>query len=135
MVNIKSLLFWKTQQLIDVGIVVIDKVVVVKAYFSEISSKTYDDSCWGKKKSFIQAVHSDSLVDSERLEKDVQKAINELNGNGFEVVQITPITSGTYKFKDIYVNGSNSVLGGSDSGGYGYGYSYTDSLMILAKKS
>jgi hypothetical protein len=56
--------------------------------------------------------------------------VEKLNQDGFEVVSVTPVTSGDYSWK-TYAGG----VGDSSYGhGYGYGYSYTSSLIITARK-
>jgi hypothetical protein len=87
-----------------------DKVIRVKAQFVT----------WEEGLIFKEQKSSDCQVDSERLQRDVQLALEELNREGYEVVAITPITSGNYS------SSSN------DYGGYGYGFSYTDAILITA---
>ncbi len=72
---------------------------------------------------------SDSLVDSERLTKDLSTAIEKLNSDGYEVITVTPVISGLYDFVGV-----KDRISHDDQGGYGYGYSYTDSLIIVAKQ-
>jgi hypothetical protein len=54
------------------------------------------------------------IVDSDDLAHEIEKVTNELLQSGFEVVQITPINSGTV------ANGN--------------GYYQTESIIITAKK-
>lgn len=81
---------------------------------------------------------SDSKIDGKALSIEIEKAIADLNKDGFELVSITPISSGTYSYSNI----SSSVrveLGGRtemmDGGGWGYGFSYTSGVLLLGKKS
>ena len=88
-----------------------NKVVCVEAYF-----QTWEEKGWlgsTTKKS------SDCRIDAKRLQKDVQSAVEELNREGFEVVAITPLTSGMYE-----------ASGGYD--GWGYGFSFTEAVLITA---
>ncbi|MGM0951346.1 MAG: hypothetical protein ACQEW7_00055 [Pseudomonadota bacterium] len=78
-----------------------------------------------------QTGYSSCLMDGERLSQDIQKAVNELNNEGYEVVAVTPVISGNFNY-DYKTTGSGH---NGDSGyGYGYGYSYTEGVTIIAKK-
>ncbi|HDL8496445.1 hypothetical protein WFN89_20310 [Yersinia enterocolitica] len=85
-----------------------------------------------RKREVIQDGWSDCQIDGERLNEDVGRAINKLNREGYEVISITPATSGSwaYKYKQNSIRNGN----GDGSYGYGYGYSYTEGVMILEKK-
>ncbi len=91
-----------------------NKVVFVKAYFQPV----IDEKKW------VQTGYSDCKVDGERLAQDIQKAIDELNSDGYEIVSTVPVISGNHKY------GSAGA-----TGGYGYGYSYTEGIMIIARKT
>ena len=69
-------------------------------------------------------------IDSYQLSQTITQKVQELNDKGYEVVAITPITSGSHKHE--YDSGTE----GTDAGGYGYGYgySYTKALIITARK-
>ena len=101
-----------------------NKVVYVPAHFQQLAGKSAD--AWSKKTS---PKESDSLVDGERLSRDIAAAVEALNAEGYEVQSIMPITSGAYNFAQIH--GSGSVF---ESGGYGYGYSYTQGVTIIGKR-
>lgn len=85
-----------------------------------------------RKKEVVQDGWSDCQIDGERLNNDVGQVIDKLNRKGYEVISITPATSGTwaYKYKE------NTIHNGAGKGsyGYGYGYSYTEGVLVLAKK-
>lgn len=85
-----------------------------------------------RKKEVVQDGWSDCQIDGERLNNDVGNVIDKLNREGYEVISITPATSGTwaYKYKE------NTIHNGAGKGsyGYGYGYSYTEGVLVLAKK-
>ncbi|RLM18324.1 hypothetical protein BIY29_18475 [Brenneria alni] len=85
-----------------------------------------------RQKKVIQDGWSDCQIDGERLNEDVGRAIDKLNKDGYEVISITPATSGSwaYKYQQNDINNGN----GKGSYGYGYGYSYTEGVLILAKK-
>ncbi|MGI2259972.1 hypothetical protein [Shewanella sp. GXUN23E] len=101
-----------------------NKVLYVPAHFQTLPGKAAD--AWSKKKS---PGESDSLVDGERLSRDIAAAVETLNTEGYEVQSIMPITSGKYDFAAIH--GSGSVF---ESGGYGYGYSFTQGVTIIARR-
>lgn len=130
-----------------------NKTVVVKAYFItyEIEEpKIYDDSVGDKIKNFFlkaavnrqinsgvksnkepQKHISDKTIDIVRLNEDINREIIELNNSGYEVVSITPITSGEYKYdyEAPMINARDRP-----SYGWGYGFSYTCGVIIMAKK-
>lgn len=69
---------------------------------------------------------SQSKVNAEKLSNDLREAIDELNADGYEVINITPVISGSFDYQhDTIASGGY---------GYGYGFSYTDSLIVVAKK-
>ncbi|AMG59232.1 hypothetical protein [Pantoea vagans] len=80
----------------------------------------------------VQDGWSDCQIDGKRLTDDINKAIQSLNDEGYEVVSITPITSGNWALK--YEQNSHTNGNGKGSYGYGYGYSYTEGVMLLASK-
>jgi len=62
--------------------------------------------------------YSDSKIDGQGLSEDIQKAVDTLNKDGYEVVCVSEVISGSH-----------------DWGGHNhYGYSYTDGVNIIAKK-
>ncbi|WP_080068305.1 hypothetical protein, partial [Salmonella enterica] len=74
-----------------------------------------------RKKEVVQEGWSDCQVDGERLNEDITRTVDKLNQDGFEVISITPITSGNWGFK----YDSGSINNGTGRGGYGYGYGYS----------
>lgn len=84
---------------------------------------------------------SDCEIDGVRLAEDLALAVEGLNNEGYEIVSITPITSGNYRYEynTEGVASAFSLLTGTEkvSGGlnysYGYGYSYTEGMLILAR--
>lgn len=91
---------------------------------------------------FEQTGWSDCLVDGERLATEVAQAIANLNASGYELVSITPVTSGNYayQFKSEGITSSKRIfsetekVSGGGSYGYGYGYSYTEGVIIVGRK-
>ncbi|EBR3468898.1 TPA: hypothetical protein G8N71_000671 [Salmonella enterica] len=81
-----------------------------------------------RKKEVVQEGWSDCQVDGERLNEDITRTVDKLNQDGFEVISITPVTSGNWGFK----YDSGSINNGTGRGGYGY--SYTEGVLILAKE-
>ena len=88
-----------------------------------------------KEKQWFQTGYSNCAIDSERLADDLERSITELNSFGYEVVSVTPIASGSYRYDDEYeFERKYSVsLDGTNGHSYG-GCSYTNSLIIVAKK-
>ena len=125
-----------------------NKVIHVPAYFEPVGKeKTIKVPTGEKKKGLFggekdvtrkeakweQTGWSDSRIDSQRLAQDLSEAVNTLNQEGFEVVSVTPITSGAYD----WAYKVDTFMGQGEGGygyGYGYGYSYTNSLIVTAKK-
>jgi len=123
-----------------------NKVIFVQAYFAPIGKEQVVKVPTGEKKKgflggesdvtrnekkWVQTGFSDRQIDTTRLTKDLQEAIEKLNKEGYEVVSVTEVTSGAYNWSYKDSNGMNS--GGGY--GYGYGYSYTDGLMVVAQKA
>lgn len=84
---------------------------------------------------------SDCEIDGVKLAEDLALKVDELNKVGYEVVSITPVTSGNYRYEyntegiaSAYslLTGSEKVFGGLNYS-YGYGYSYTEGVLILAR--
>jgi hypothetical protein len=85
-----------------------------------------------RKRELVQEGWSDCQIDAERLNENVARAVDKLNSSGFDVISITPVTSGNWggKFDSgLITNGT-----GRGGFGYGYGYSYTEGVLILAKQ-
>lgn len=119
-----------------------NKVLYIPAYFAPVGKEKKEKVITGeKKKGFFgverniikkeskwkQTGWSNCKVDGKRLAEDLSSAVRSLNQEGFEVVSVTPISSGTYGY-----DGAVPFIEGED--GYGYGYSYTSSLIVTAKK-
>ena len=109
------------------------KRVLVKSYFVKIKTDKREQM-WQAKPNDSEWQYSNCKIDSERLNNDLQLAIESLNTQGYKVVQITPITSGDYNFSDHLSDPHLLGSGVTTEGGYGYGFSYTDSLVILAEQ-
>lgn len=88
-----------------------------------------------KERKVVQTGVSDSRIDGEALALAVVEKISELNDEGYEVISITPITSGAYEFREI--SSSARMLRETEEiegGGYGYGFSFTSGVLLLAAK-
>ena len=124
-----------------------NKVIYVPSFFKPIGKEVTKKVPTGeKKKGFFggekdvttnvkewqQTGYSDRWIDGERLANDIAEAVSTLNNEGYEVVSITPITSGEYNYEWAQQKGGQN-WGGSGYG-YGYGYSYTEGVTIVAKK-
>ena len=72
---------------------------------------------------------SDSEIDGAALAILVEKAMNDLLELGFNIDQVTPITSGRY---DYMLEANNKFVGKSAAAGLGFGYSYTEGMLISA---
>lgn len=79
-----------------------------------------------------QTGRSNKQIDGERLSNDIAEAVNTLNQDDYEVVSITPITSGEYD--GHYAQQKGGQGWGGSGYGLGYGYSYTEGVTIIAKK-
>jgi hypothetical protein len=131
----------------------VNKVIYVKAHFKPImKEKTVkvptgekkkglfggEKDITKKEKQLVKTGVSDCEIDGERLALEIQNAIETLNIEGYEVIGITQITSGRYKYetkrdKD-YSSSLESSYGWGWGWGYGYGYSFTEGVTIVAKK-
>ncbi|WP_259468424.1 hypothetical protein [Salmonella enterica] len=56
-----------------------------------------------RKKEVVQEGWSDCQVDGERLNEDITRTVDKLNQDGFEVISITPVTSGNVFFINAIV--------------------------------
>lgn len=126
----------------------LNKVIHIPAYFIPLGKiKTVKVPTGEKTKGFfggekdvvrreeqwIQTGISDREIDSGRLARDLQATVSMLNEEGYEVLTVTPVTSGAYDWNYDVSSGGNDY-NGYGGYGYGYGYSYTDSLIVVAKK-
>jgi hypothetical protein len=135
-----------------------NKVVYVKAYFKPVGKEVTIDVPTGEKKKGLfggekdvtkketrwqQTGWSDSMVDGERLSRDIESAVKNLNAEGYEVVSILSIISGNYyyQFNSQGISSKRRILSetekvsGGGSFGFGYGYSYTEGVTIIAKSN
>ncbi|MGH8225225.1 MAG: hypothetical protein ACRER1_03605 [Gammaproteobacteria bacterium] len=124
-----------------------NKIVYIQAYFAAVGKNTTVKVPTGEKKSgffggekdvtrkeaqWAQTGWSDCSIDAARLTNDLAKVVEGLNNESYEVVSVTPVTSGKYDWKyDVIYGGAESGGGGY---GYGYGYSFTMGLIVTAKK-
>lgn len=108
------------------------KIVLVKSYFAKIETDKREEM-WAAKPKTSDFEYSTCKVDSDRLDADLRQTIESLNQDGYKVVQITPVISGDFAFKDHFSDPHLLGNGVTTEGGYGYGFSYTDSLVILAE--
>ncbi len=124
------------------------KVIHVPAYFSPVMKRKtkkvptgeYKTGIFGgqkeilkKEDEWVQSGISKSEIDSARLAKDLEESIRSAEVDGFAVISVIPIISGSYNHESKIASGGteNKGYGGY---GYGYGYSYTDSLLVLCSK-
>ena len=73
---------------------------------------------------------SDCEIDGKKFSEDINQTISELETEGYEVVSVTPVTSGRYKYdyEAPIINAADRA-----SFGWGYGFSYTEGVNILAR--
>ncbi len=128
-----------------------NKTIVVQAHFITYEMEEYriiyNESVGNKIKNFFfkerplnlggnknnksQKHNSDKTIDIVRLNEDINQEVERLNNSGYEIISITPITSGEYKY-DYKAPTINA--GSRASYGWGYGFSYTSGVIITAKK-
>lgn len=85
---------------------------------------------------------SDCEIDGQRLAEDVAKAVAGLNAEGYDAINISEITSGSYRYEynSQGITSSRRMLSetekvsGGGSYGYGYGYSFTEGVLSLARQ-
>ncbi|MFM0649873.1 hypothetical protein PQR14_36625 [Paraburkholderia bryophila] len=134
-----------------------NKTVFVKAYFKPIYKDVAVKVATGETKAGFfggqkdvtrtetqrqQAGWSDCEIDGRRLADEVSKAIAELNSEGYEAINVSEITSGSYRYEynSQGITSSKRILSetekvsGGGSYGFGYGYSYTEGVLILARR-
>ena len=91
-----------------------NKVVFVQAYFAPVGEEQVVKVPTGKKKKrflggesdvmkekkkWVQTGFSDSKIDTRRLTKDLQEAVERLSADGYEVVSVTQVISGGYSWE------------------------------------
>jgi hypothetical protein len=100
----------------------------IREFFIKQYVKNQINNSGTKSEKKKQRFSSDKDIDIVRLNLDINNEIEKLNNSGYEVISITPITSGEYKY-------DYSVLTSYKIGyGWGYGFSYTSGVIITAKK-
>lgn len=99
----------------------------VKNFFLKEAVKSHINSGI-KSEQITQRYTSDKTIDIVRLNEDINNEVAELNRSGYEIISITPITSGEYKYnyRDSKYNPNWS---------WSYGFGYTSGVVILAKKN
>lgn len=100
----------------------LNKTIFVQAYFKppyEIVQKKW----FGLHEKKIKV---DVEIDADRLNSDLEIVIKSLNNDGYNVVNITPITSARYDY--------GSSGGPNMTAGWGYGYSFTEGVIVLGVK-
>ena len=85
-----------------------------------------------KKKRWVELnEYRDDYIDGVRLSRDTEKALNQLESEGFDILNITPVMSGQYSWTKYGTSGPNS---GAAPTCASWGYSVTEGLMVTAKK-
>ena len=101
-----------------------------------------EKAVFAREKKWQQTGWSDCQVDGQRLSQDIARAVESLNQDGYEVVSISPVTSGAYfyQYNDKGITSSPRILletekvSGGGSYGFGYGFSYTEGVTVIAKR-
>lgn len=124
--------------------ILLNKVVYVSSYFKPVGQTIKVNVPTGEKKKGLfggekdvtraedkweQTGWSNCEIDGERLANDIEKAVNLLNSDGYEVVSISEALSGAYNYQYATTGGQTNA-----GYGYGYGYSYTEGVTIVARK-
>lgn len=130
----------------------VNKIVYVKAYFKPIGEEVSvkvptgeikkgffgDKEIMKKETQWQQTGWSDSQIDGERLSKDVEDAVAQLNADGYEIQTVLPILSGAYdyalKYRYEIRHNRTELNPGDQSYVFGYGYSFTEGVTLVAKK-
>ena len=117
--------YWKIEQ-VQIGTTVnkVAKGLFNKKIVDEVSP-VYED-----KKVWVVECISDCKIDGKKFSENINQEIVKLEDEGYEIVSITPITSGSYKY-DYEAPIINA--GDRASFGWGYGFSYTEGVNILAR--
>lgn len=101
-----------------------------------------EKAVYAEEKQWQQTGWSDCLLDGQRLSQDIARAVDSLNQDGFEVVSVTPVTSGAYfyQYNAQGITSSPRILletekvSGGGSYGFGYGFSFTEGVTVIARK-
>nr|WP_232906098.1 hypothetical protein [Pseudomonas syringae] len=130
----------------------VNKIVYVKAYFKPIGEEVSvkvptgeikkgffgDKEIMKKETQWQQTGWSDCQIDGERLSKDVEDAVAQLNADGYEIQTVLPILSGAYdyalKYRYEIRHNRTELNPGDQSYVFGYGYSFTEGVTLVAKK-
>jgi hypothetical protein len=90
-----------------------NRVVWVEAEFQECEQE--EKTLWGRVKK--KRITSNCRIDGQRLARDIQSTVDQLNEQGYEVVAVTPVTSGMFS---AWSKG-------------GLGYSFTEGALVTAR--
>lgn len=75
-----------------------------------------------------------AFVDRDQLSELIQKACNQFDADGYEVISIFPTIRGYSKY-DTKVGRDNALVAESAyAWGWGYGFSVTDGAIITARR-
>ena len=120
----KELGYWKKERVqVSTRIEKVEKGLFNKKLVDE-KIPVYEE-----KNTWVKTGISDSEIDGEEFSVKINQEIELLAESGYEVISITPITSGRYKYDSDSEHFRDSGAGW----GWGYGFSYTEGVNILAK--
>ena len=138
-------------RLVKKGEKMLNKVIFVPSYFEPIGKTrtvkvptgevkvkkglfgSYRETkIMAKEERWEQTGWSDCRIDGPRLAKDLQQAVVNLNQEGYEVVSVTSVASGNYRYQ--FDQRKGGLLAGGSGFGFGYGHSYTSGFTVVAKR-
>lgn len=127
------------------GLLQMMKTIWVKAYFQRKGRwEEYEEATGEMKRGFLGGVkpvmsvkrrwveideYSDTQIDGARLSRDTQSVLDQLESQEFDVMAITPVTSGHYGWTDY----SSAMNGGAPTCA-SWGFGATSGVMLTAKK-
>ena len=97
----------------------------------------FDKKIYKKEQEWVETgEESGTEIDGEKLARDIENVVNDQAINGYEIIYMNPVTSGSiyaYKnFETVKNKGMPFSVGGY---GYGYGFGYTAGIIIIFRKS
>lgn len=102
-----------------------------KSLFGKGAEKMKNEKVW------IKTGYSDCSVDGIATNDRLNEMISKIEKDGFDIVTITAVTSGSWKYETGSLRNESGVIikNQTNAGGwgYGYGYSFTSGYIISAK--
>jgi hypothetical protein len=114
-----------------------ERTVFIKSEFSPVGERKHPDrkesvDLWSGKSKISkeemsyekEVTFSDRIVNGEYLAKEIERVTNDLALDGYKVMSIIPISSGSYSVASHLIGPKSSY----------YGFSYTSGILIHASK-